>query len=191
MPKLWAPSRWRHNCLPLTEVCDPPSVAIFHCYVLVWSRSRLWLRCKWSKPASRWLKMAKTLYVRGCHNRQDREQDRRYFSTLSVAINDNNNNNNVFFSVPFLLWSTKPLLISPLTARVVRAPQMISQAVSSIFSLFSTALWDFANSRPVHSVRLSSHFFFCLPCLLLRFHCALQDGFGQTWWTGDKKEINE
>ena len=115
--------------------------------------------------------MAKTLYVRGCHNRQDREQDRRYFSTLSVAINDNNNNNNVFFSVPFLLWSTKPLLISPLTARVVGAPQMISQAVSSIFSLFSTALWDFANSRPVHSLMLSSYLFLYLPCLLTLSLC--------------------
>ena len=35
------------------------------------------------------------------------------------------------------------------------------------FSLFSTALWDFANSRPVHSLMLSSHLFLCLPCLLL------------------------
>ena len=32
-----------------------------------------------------------------------------------------------------------------------------------LFSLFSTALWDLANSRPVHSI------FFCLPCLLLPF----------------------
>ena len=34
------------------------------------------------------------------------------------------------------------------------------------FSLFSTALWDLANSRPVHSLMLSSHLFLCLPCLL-------------------------
>ena len=34
------------------------------------------------------------------------------------------------------------------------------------FSLFSTAFWDLANSRPVHSLMLSSHLFFCLPCLL-------------------------
>ena len=33
-------------------------------------------------------------------------------------------------------------------------------------SLFSTALWDLANSRPVHSLMLSSHLFLCLPC-----HC--------------------
>ena len=33
------------------------------------------------------------------------------------------------------------------------------------FSLFSTALWDLANSRPVHSLMLSSHLFLCLPCL--------------------------
>ena len=43
-----------------------------------------------------------------------------------------------------------------------------------LFSLFSTALWDLANSRPVHSLMLSSP-----------FHCALQDGFDQTWQRGD------
>ena len=34
------------------------------------------------------------------------------------------------------------------------------------FSLFSTALWDLPNSRPVHSLILSSHLFLRLPCLL-------------------------
>ena len=53
------------------------------------------------------------------------------------------------------------------------------------YSLFSTALWDLANSRPVLFLMLSSNLFFCLPCLFPPFHCALQDGFGQTWWTGD------
>ena len=33
------------------------------------------------------------------------------------------------------------------------------------FSLFSTALWDWPNSRPVHSRMLSSHLFLCPPCL--------------------------
>ena len=37
------------------------------------------------------------------------------------------------------------------------------------FSLFSTALWDLVNSRPVHSLMLSSHLFLCLPCLLPPF----------------------
>ena len=37
------------------------------------------------------------------------------------------------------------------------------------FSLLSTALWDLANSKPVHSVMLSSHLFLCLPCLLPPF----------------------
>ena len=37
------------------------------------------------------------------------------------------------------------------------------------FSLFSTALWDLAYSRPVKSLMLSSHTFFCLPCLLPSF----------------------
>ena len=34
------------------------------------------------------------------------------------------------------------------------------------FFLFSTALWDLANSRPVYSLMLSSHLFLCLPCFL-------------------------
>ena len=37
------------------------------------------------------------------------------------------------------------------------------------FSLFSTALWDLVNSRPVCSLMLSSYLFLCLPCLLPPF----------------------
>ena len=37
------------------------------------------------------------------------------------------------------------------------------------FSPFSTALWDLANSRPVHFLMLSSHLSLCLPCLLFPF----------------------
>ena len=37
------------------------------------------------------------------------------------------------------------------------------------FYLFSTALWDLANFRPVRSLMLSSHLFVCLPCLLPPF----------------------
>ena len=37
--------------------------------------------------------------------------------------------------------------------------------------LFFTALWDSANSRPVHSLMLSSHLLLCLPCLLP--HCKM------------------
>ena len=33
------------------------------------------------------------------------------------------------------------------------------------FPLFSTALWDLANCRPVHFLMLSFHLFLCLPCL--------------------------
>ena len=38
-----------------------------------------------------------------------------------------------------------------------------------LFSLFSTALWDLPNYKPVHSLMLSSHLFLCLPCLLPPF----------------------
>ena len=37
------------------------------------------------------------------------------------------------------------------------------------FPLFSTALWDLPNSRPIHSLMLSSHLFLCPPCLLPPF----------------------
>ena len=37
------------------------------------------------------------------------------------------------------------------------------------FPLFSTALWDLSNSRPVHSLMSSSHLFLCPPCLLPPF----------------------
>ena len=42
------------------------------------------------------------------------------------------------------------------------------------FSLFSTALWDLLNSRPVHSLMLSSHRFLFLPCLLPPFTALCQ-----------------
>ena len=58
----------------------------------------------------------------------------------------------------------------PLTTKIVGAPQIVLRPVFFNFSLFSTAPWDLPNSRPVHSLMLSSHlFFFCLPCLLPPF----------------------
>ena len=59
------------------------------------------------------------------------------------------------------------IIIYSSTVRVAGAPLMISQTTSFLhFSLLTTALWDLANSRPVHSLMLSSHPFFCLPCLI-------------------------
>ena len=65
------------------------------------------------------------------------------------------------------VWSKEIQTISPLRLHlhlslnrwVVGAPQMTSQPISSII-LFSTVLWDLANSRSVHSLMLSSHLFF-------------------------------
>ena len=54
----------------------------------------------------------------------------------------------------------------PLTAGVTGALLMTSENSFLHFSLFSTALWDLMNPRPVHSLMLSSHLFFCLPHLL-------------------------
>ena len=49
------------------------------------------------------------------------------------------------------------IIIHPLAAGVVGAPQIISQPVSSIF--LCSPLPSFANYRPVHSLMLSSHLF--------------------------------
>ena len=50
-------------------------------------------------------------------------------------------------------------IINPLIARVVGAPQMIFATSFLHFPLFSTAPWDLPNSRPVHSLMLSSHLY--------------------------------
>ena len=52
------------------------------------------------------------------------------------------------------------------------------------FSLFSTALWDLPNSRPVHSLMLSSHLFLCLPCLLPPFTVPCK----MVWARPDERE---
>ena len=65
-----------------------------------------------------------------------------------------------------LLYST--LLISPLSLNREGCWGTTDDFATSFlyFSLFSAVLWDLANSRPVHSLMLSSHLFLCLPCLL-------------------------
>ena len=61
------------------------------------------------------------------------------------------------------------VIIYPLTMRVVGAKTDDFATSFLHFSLFPTALWDLENSRPVQSLMLSSHFFFCQPCLLPPF----------------------
>ena len=72
------------------------------------------------------------------------------------------------------------IIISPLTARVVGAPQMILRPVFSIFPCSPLPSWT-CRIRPVNSLMMSSHLFLRLPCLLPPFTVPLQDGFGQTW----------
>ena len=79
------------------------------------------------------------------------------------------------------------IIIYPLSARIVGASQMISQPVSSIFPC-----------SPLPSVTLRtpglSIPWCCLPTSSSvsvsalsspSFQCALQDGFGHTWWMGN------
>ena len=74
------------------------------------------------------------------------------------------------------------IIIYPLTAREGRWGTKNDFTTRFLhFPLFSIALWDLVNSRPVHS--FSDVVF--LPLLLSAlssspFHYALQDGFGKT-----------
>ena len=52
------------------------------------------------------------------------------------------------------------------------------------FSLYSTALWDLPNFRPVHSLMLSSHLFLCPPCLLPPFTVPCK----MVWARPDERE---
>ena len=62
------------------------------------------------------------------------------------------------------------IIINPLTAGVFEAPQMILQPVFSNFPCSPLpSSWDLPNSRPVHSLMLSSHLFLCPPSLLPPF----------------------
>ena len=66
------------------------------------------------------------------------------------------------------------------------APQMVSQPVSSIVLCSLLSLWDLG----LGELKACSFPDVVFPPLLLSalfsppFHCASQDGFGQTWWTG-------
>ena len=62
------------------------------------------------------------------------------------------------------------IIIYPLTARVVGAPQTISQPVSSIFACCPLPSWTWwTPGLSIHFLMLSSHLFLCLPCLLPPF----------------------
>ena len=76
------------------------------------------------------------------------------------------------------------IIIYPLTARVVGAPQVYSQTVSSIFPYFPLP----SGTWRIQACSFPDVVFPPLPLSALSsspFHYALQDGFGQTWWTGD------
>ena len=72
------------------------------------------------------------------------------------------------------------IIIYPLTARVAEAPHMISKPVFSIFPYFPPL-------GKLQACPFPDVVFPPLPVSALSsspFHCALQDGFSQTWWTG-------
>ena len=76
------------------------------------------------------------------------------------------------------------IIINPLTARVVGAPQIILRPVFSIFPVLHCPL----GLGELQACPFPVVVFPPFPLSALSsssFHCALQDGFGQTWWTGD------
>ena len=90
----------------------------------------------------------------------------------------------------FCLDSTRNLYFpspSPSPAGVIGAPQMTSHPVSSIFlcsPLPPGTRRTAGLSIPWCCLPTSSSVY--LVFFPLSMHCALQDGFGQTWRTGDK-----
>ena len=72
------------------------------------------------------------------------------------------------------------IIINPFTARVVGAPQMISQPISSIFPC--SPLPSGTCRTPGLSIprRLSPHLFVCLPCLLPLSPCLAR------WFWSDR-----
>ena len=76
------------------------------------------------------------------------------------------------------------IIIYSLTVRVLWAPRMISKPVSSIFPVLHCPL----GLCKLQACPFPDVVFPPLPLSALSsspFHCALQDGFGQTWWNGD------
>ena len=76
------------------------------------------------------------------------------------------------------------IIINSLTARVVGAPQIILQPFFSIFSVLHRPL----GLAELQACPFPDVVFPPLPLSALSsspFHCALQDGFGQTRWTGN------
>ena len=81
----------------------------------------------------------------------------------------------------FLLLLLLLLIINPLTARVIGTPQMILQPV---FSTCPCSTLPSGTCR-TQACPVPDVVFPRLPLSALSsspLHCALQDGFGQTWW---------
>ena len=64
----------------------------------------------------------------------------------------------------------------PLTATVVGAPQMTSQAVLCTLLCTPPPSWAWRSSKRVHSLMLSSHLFLCLPLSSPLFQVRFKSG---------------
>ena len=112
---------------------------------------------------------------------ENTHSDTEYSKCHKRALRDWHSTSCLFYSLPKLklpmlvrVWRVQPFplsLSSHLSLnREGRWGTTDDFATSSFhFSLFSAALWNLANSRPVHSLMLSFHLFLCLHCLLPPF----------------------
>ena len=66
-------------------------------------------------------------------------------------------------------WPFYCLIISSHLSRSCEGRWGATDDFATPFSLFSTAFWNLANTRPVHSLMLFSHLFLCRPCPLSPF----------------------
>ena len=88
-----------------------------------------------------------------------------------LVVLNNNNNNNGYFQMPILKSCKRFHHHHHQSLNREGCLGATDDFATSFlhFSLFFTSFWDVQNSRPVHSLMLSSHLFLCLPCLLPPF----------------------
>ena len=129
------------------------------------------LICSWSKTSSKLFRKSSRVSVLTKYS-----QNTIYQITGTVGFTVFLNNNNCMIRSLFLFHHHHHHLSLNREGRWGTTNDIATGFLH--FSLFSTALWNLPNSRPVHSLMLSSHLFLCLPCLLPSFRCALQDGSG-------------
>ena len=118
-------------------------------------------------------------------NQQNQFNQACMYRIENIIMKDNTHVNKTYFSKAHQLSLQFIIIINPLTARVVGAPQMI---FCNQFSPFFPVLHCPLGLAELQACPFPDVVFLPLPLSTLPsspFLCAVQDGFGQTWWTGN------